>query len=85
MSGGTDTARLAETVKEALHFALSRTTDDPVQYRRIAAALAAVDELARVSREAAELRKAAAWEAEHGGCECRTCVVALAAAGDRQP
>ena len=45
-------ARLAETVKEALHFALSRTTDDPVQYRRIAAALAAVDELARVSREA---------------------------------
>ena len=45
-------ARLAETVNEALHFALSRTTDDPVQYRRIAAALAAVDELTRVSREA---------------------------------
>ena len=42
-------------------------------------------ELVRVSREAEQLREAAEWEYEHGGCGCRTCVTALAAAGDRQP
>jgi hypothetical protein len=52
-------AARVETVKEALHFALSRTTDDPVQYRRIAAALAAVDELARVQKENEELSREA--------------------------
>ena len=86
-------ARLAETVKEALHFALSRTTDDPVQYRRIAAALAAVDELARVSREAVELREVRDAAADlasdkFGYLAARKFYrlrAALAVAGGRQP
>ena len=58
VDGENNETRLAQTVKEALHVALGRTTDDPVQYRRIASALTAVDELARVSREAEQLREA---------------------------
>jgi RecB family exonuclease len=59
-----------QTIREALN-QIGPGWDMDTKYQTAMEALAALE--ARL----AEAERAAEWEQEHGGCECRTCLAAL--------